>query len=124
MNTQEARERIKQLRKEIREHNYKYYVLAQPAISDFEYDSLMNELIRLEEDFPQFRDPNSPSQRVGSDINKEFKQVRHRYPMYSLGNTYSPEEVQEFEKRIKKSLDEEIEYVCELKYDGVAIALN
>ena len=124
MNTQEARERIEQLRKDIREHNYRYYVLAQPAISDFEYDSLMDELIRLEEDFPQLRDPNSPSQRVGSDINKEFEQVRHRYPMYSLSNTYSPEEVQEFDKRIKKSLDQEIEYVCELKYDGVAIALT
>ncbi|MBS3808204.1 MAG: NAD-dependent DNA ligase LigA [Bacteroidales bacterium] len=124
MKKQEARARIEQLRKEIQEHNYRYYVLAQPSISDFEYDNLMNELIRLEEEYPQFRDPHSPSQRVGSDINKEFEQVRHRYPMYSLSNTYSPEEVQEFEKRIKKSLGGEIEYVCELKYDGVAIALS
>ena len=124
MKKQEARERIEQLRKEIQEHNYRYYVLAQPTISDFEYDNLMNELIRLEEEYPQFRDPHSPSQRVGSDINKEFEQVRHRYPMYSLSNTYSPEEVQEFEKRIKKSLSGESEYVCELKYDGVAIALT
>jgi len=124
MNQQEARARIEQLRKQIQEHNYRYYVLAQPTISDFEYDNLMNELIRLEEEHPQLRDPNSPSQRVGSDINKEFEQVGHRYPMYSLGNTYSPEEVQEFEKRIKKNLSGEIEYVCELKYDGVAIALT
>ena len=124
MNKQQARKRIEQLRQEIQEHNYRYYVLAQPTISDFEYDSLMDELMRLEEEHPGLKDPNSPSQRVGSDINKEFEQVRHRYPMYSLSNTYSPEEVQEFEKRIKKSLSGEIEYVCELKYDGVAIALT
>ena len=124
MDKQEAKERIEQLRKKIEEHNYRYYVLAQPTISDFEYDTLMNELVRLEEDFPQYQDPNSPSRRVGSDINKEFKQVRHRYPMYSLGNTYSPEEVEDFERRIKKNLSGAIEYVCELKYDGVAIALT
>ena len=124
MNEQEAKERIKKLRKEIEEHNYKYYVLAQPSISDFEYDSLMNELIQLEEEFPDLKDEHSPSRRVGSDINKEFTQVKHRYPMYSLGNTYSPEEIADFEKRIKKELSGPIEYVCELKYDGVAIALT
>jgi DNA ligase (NAD+) len=124
MDTQEAKERIEQLRKKLEEHNYRYYVLAQPTISDFEYDSLMNELVRLEEEFPQHQDPNSPSRRVGSDINKEFEQARHRYPMYSLGNTYSAEEVEDFEKRIKKNLSGTIEYVCELKYDGVAIALT
>ncbi len=124
MKKEEAKKRIERLRREIEEHNYKYYVLAQPSISDFEYDSLMNELIRLEEQFPDLKDENSPSQRVGSDINKEFNQVRHRYPMYSLGNTYSPEEVADFEKRIKKELSGTIEYVCELKYDGVAIALT
>ena len=96
MNEQEAKERIKKLRKEIEEHNYKYYVLAQPSISDFEYDSLMNELIQLEEEFPDLKDEHSPSRRVGSDINKEFTQVKHRYPMYSLGNTYSPEEIADF----------------------------
>ncbi|HKL38171.1 MAG TPA: hypothetical protein VJ876_04695, partial [Bacteroidales bacterium] len=124
MDTKEAKDRIEQLRKKIEEHNYRYYVLARPAISDFEYDSLINELVRLEEEHPQFQDPNSPTRRVGSDINKEFEQVRHRYPMYSLGNTYSPEEVEDFEKRIKKNLPGAIEYVCELKYDGVAIALS
>ena len=124
MNLEEARARIKKLRKEIEEHNYRYYVLAQPVISDFEYDSLMDELISLEEQYPRLRDPNSPSQRVGSDINKEFQQVRHRYPMYSLGNTYSPDEVKDWERRIKKSLSGDMEYVCELKYDGVAIALT
>ena len=124
MDKEEAKERIKRLREEIEAHNYKYYVLAQPSISDFEYDNLMNELIRLEEQFPGLKDEHSPSQRVGSDINKEFSQVKHRYPMYSLDNTYSPEEVTDFEKRIKKELSGSIEYVCELKYDGVAIALT
>jgi DNA ligase (NAD+) len=124
MKKEDAKKRIERLRKEIEEHNYKYYVLAQPSISDFEYDTLMNELISLEEQFPGLKDENSPSQRVGSDINKEFNQVRHRYPMYSLGNTYSPEEVADFETRIKKELSGTIEYVCELKYDGVAIALT
>ena len=124
MKKEDAKKRIERLRKEIEEHNYKYYVLAQPSISDFEYDTLMNELISLEEQFPDLKDETSPSQRVGSDINKEFNQVRHRYPMYSLGNTYSPEEVADFETRIKKELSGTIEYVCELKYDGVAIALT
>ena len=124
MKKEDAKKRIERLRKEIEEHNHKYYVLAQPSISDFEYDTLMNELISLEEQFPGLKDENSPSQRVGSDINKEFNQVRHRYPMYSLGNTYSPEEVADFETRIKKELSGTIEYVCELKYDGVAIALT
>ncbi len=124
MNKEEAKERIKKLMEEIEEHNYKYYVLAQPAISDFEYDSLMNELIRLEEQFPDLKDEHSPSQRIGSDLNKEFTQVKHRYPMYSLANTYSPQEVTEFEQRIKKEITGPIEYVCELKYDGVAISLT
>lgn len=124
MNKEEAKERIKKLREEIEEHNYKYYVLAQPTISDFEYDSLMNELIRLEEQFPDLRDEHSPSQRIGSDLNKEFTQAKHRYPMYSLANTYSPQEVTEFEQRIKKEITGPIEYVCELKYDGVAISLT
>ncbi len=124
MDQEEAREKIQKLREELERHNYQYYVLAQPIISDFEYDALMNELIELEEDFPGLKDEHSPSRRVGSDINKEFKQVPHRYPMYSLDNTYSPEEVTDFENRIKKELSGTIEYVCELKYDGVAIALT
>lgn len=124
MNIEQARKRVEQLRKELAEHNHRYYVLAQPTISDFEYDKLMNELIELEEQFPELKDASSPSQRVGSDINKEFKQVRHQYPMYSLSNTYSEEEVQDFENRIKKTLTGNIEYCCELKYDGVAISLT
>ncbi len=124
MDKQQAKKRIEQLRQELTEHNYRYYVLAQPTITDFEYDKLMEELIHLEENYPEFKDKNSPSQRVGSDINKEFKQVRHKYPMYSLSNTYSEEEVKEFETRIKKTLSDPIEYVCELKYDGVAISIT
>jgi DNA ligase (NAD+) len=125
MNREQSLLRIQQLREQLHFHNYRYYVLAQPEISDFEYDILLQELITLEKNFPEFLDANSPTQRVGSDINKEFTQVAHKYPMLSLGNTYSIEEVIEFENRIKKALpDESIEYVCELKYDGVAIGLT
>ncbi len=124
MDKKQAKERIEQLRKELTEHNYRYYVLAQPTITDFEYDKLMEELNALEEKFPEFKDKNSPTQRIGSDINKEFTQVRHKYPMYSLSNTYSEDEVKDFETRIKKTLSNSIEYVCELKYDGVAISIT
>lgn len=124
MDKKKARERIEHLQKKLNEHNYKYYVLAQPTISDFEYDSLMNELIELENKYPEFKDKNSPSQRVGSDINKEFVQVKHKFPMYSLANCYSKEELKDFETRIKKTINDSIEYVCELKYDGVAISIT
>ncbi|PLX22420.1 MAG: DNA ligase (NAD(+)) LigA [Marinilabiliales bacterium] len=125
MSKDKEKSRIEQLRNLLHHHNYQYYVLAQPEISDFEYDQLLKELIELEDNNPDLFDPNSPSQRVGNDINEEFNQVKHKYPMLSLGNTYSKEEVGEFESRIKKSLpDTDIEYVCELKYDGVAIGLT
>ncbi|MCK5171162.1 MAG: NAD-dependent DNA ligase LigA, partial [Bacteroidales bacterium] len=125
MSKDKEKSRIEQLRNLLHHHNYQYYTLAQPEISDFEYDILLNELIDLETNNPEFSDTNSPSQRVGNDINKEFRQVTHKYPMLSLGNTYSKEEVIDFEGRIKKALPEtEIEYVCELKYDGVAIGLS
>lgn len=117
-------ERIRQLRKRLDDHNYRYYVLADPMISDQEYDSLMNELISLEKEYPAYSDPSSPSQRVGSDISREFIQVRHKYPMLSLGNTYSREDLTDFDKRIRKAVPGEFEYVCELKYDGVAISLT
>jgi len=116
---------IKQLREELHSHNHKYYVLNEPSISDFDFDQMMNRLIELEKQHPEFDDPNSPSQRVGSDLNKDFEQVKHTYPMLSLGNTYSEEEIQEFYKRIDKQLpDEPFEIVCELKYDGTAIGLT
>jgi len=125
MNKDSIKNRIDNLREKLHIHNHKYYVLAQPEISDFEYDQLLNELIDLELNNPEFSDINSPTQRVGNDISKDFTQVIHKYPMLSLGNSYSKEEIIEFDTRVKKLLpDEEIEYVCELKYDGVAIGLS
>ena len=119
-----AEKRIRELREVLRHHNHSYYVLAKPEISDFEYDLLMNELLTLEHAFPEFTDANSPTRRVGSDLNREFVQVTHRYPMLSLSNTYSEEEVLDFDTRIRKVIDDDIEYVAELKYDGVAIGLS
>ena len=124
MTSQEAREKIGTLRKELNDHNYRYYVLAQPTITDFQFDQMMKELIALEEQFPEFANPNSPSQRVGSDISQEFEQVRHKIPMLSLGNTYTKEELTDFDRRVRKVLGDDFEYVCELKYDGVAISLS
>jgi DNA ligase (NAD+) len=117
-------ERIKKLREVLNEHNYKYYVLNQPVISDFEYDKLMVELIDLESTHPEYYDPNSPSQRVGDDRNQEFQQVKHKYPVLSLGNTYSKEEIVDFDNRIRKVIHDPVEYVCELKYDGASISLT
>jgi DNA ligase (NAD+) len=119
----QIRQQIEALREQLHEHNYNYYVLSQPQISDQEFDRLMAELIRLEAQYPEYADPNSPSVRVGSDINKSFNQVAHRYPMLSLQNTYSEGEVSEFYNRVKKSLNEDFEIVCELKYDGTSISL-
>lgn len=124
MNKLEAQKRIDSLRKELNHHNYLYYVLSQPEITDFEYDLMMQELDSLEKKFPEFADVNSPSQRVGSDITKEFEQVEHKYPMLSLGNTYSVEELRDFDGRVRKAIGEGFQYVCELKYDGTAISLH
>ena len=120
----DVKQRIDQLRTQIEEHNYKYYVLSQPEISDFEYDKLMKELQDLEIKHPEFYDETSPSQRVGSDLNAEFQEVGHTYPMLSLSNTYSEEELLDFDKRIRKSIPENFQYVCELKYDGASISLT
>ena len=124
MNREEARQRIGQLTAEINVHNHNYYDLSMPAITDYEFDLLLDELIRLEKEYPEFADPASPTRRVGGGITKEFRQVRHTYPMLSLGNTYSEEEVRDFEDRVHKLLGEETEYICELKFDGVAIGLT
>jgi DNA ligase (NAD+) len=124
MNRDEAKERIDKLRKDINEHNYKYYVLNNPEITDFEYDILLNELDTLEKKFPEFSTEDSPTRRVGSDIQKEFVQYQHAYPMLSLGNTYSEEELREWDSRIRKSIDEKIEYTCELKFDGASISIT
>jgi len=119
-----AKTRIEELRKVLQQHNYDYYVKSEPTISDFEYDQLISELQTLESDFPELDDENSPTRRVGSDLNREFESFNHRYPMLSLGNTYSREELTEFDQRVKKVVGEGPHYFCELKYDGVAVALT
>jgi DNA ligase (NAD+) len=124
MKQSEAKERIEKLRLEIERHNHKYYVLSKPEISDFEYDILLNELDTLEKKYPEFIVENSPTQRVGSDIIDEFVQYEHKYPMLSLGNTYSEEELRDFDTRIRKVTKESFEYVCELKFDGVSISIT
>ena len=118
------KEKIELLRRKIEKHNYNYYVLSQSEISDYEYDMLMNELMELEKNNPVYCDPSSPTQRVGSDISEEFKQVEHKYPMLSLGNTYSEEEIKDFDQRVKKIIGDNFNYVCELKFDGTAIGLT
>ncbi len=118
------KEKIESLRRELEQHDYNYYVLSTPIISDFEYDQKMRELQDLEKKHPEYFDPNSPTQRVGSDIASGFEQVAHVYPMLSLGNTYSMGEVKDFYNRVQKGLNEDFEIVCELKYDGTSISLT
>ena len=120
---QTPKERIEWLREQLHQHNYNYYVLSQPTISDAEFDRMMRELMDLEAKYPEYYDPTSPSLRVGSDVNKNFTQVEHRYPMLSLQNTYSEGEVADFYNRVKKALNEDFEIVCELKFDGTSISL-
>ena len=121
----DVKERIDQLRAELHRHNYNYYVLNAPEISDKEFDDLMRELQDLETAYPEYMDENSPTQRVGSDLNKNFTQVEHRYPMLSLGNTYSESEVADFYERVRRGLEgEDFEICCELKYDGTSISLT
>lgn len=117
-------EQIEQLRNELNQHNYNYYLLNAPTISDFEFDTKLKELQLLEAANPDFFDPNSPSQRVGSDLNEAFVQVSHTYPMLSLANTYSAGEVAEFYERVRKALNDDFEIVCELKYDGTSVSLS
>ena len=116
-------ERIRELRTQLNDHNRKYYVENAPEISDFEFDRLLRELQELEAAHPEYADPNSPTVRVGSDITSEFRSVRHRFPMLSLGNTYSLDELHEFIERVEKEVGE-TEFVCELKFDGTAISLT
>ena len=123
MQREKAYRRITGLRKEIDEHNYRYYVLAQPEISDYDFDMMLRELEKLESAFPEFADPTSPTRRVGSDISKAFEQVEHRYPMLSLSNAYSEREIAELDNRAKKLAGADLEYACELKFDGSSISL-
>lgn len=121
----DEKQRILQLRKELHEHNYKYYVLNQPEISDQDFDFMMHELQDLEVKHPEMADPNSPTQRVGSDLNHEFSQVAHKYPMLSLANTYNEQDVAEWYDSVKRGLNgEDFEVCCEMKYDGLSISLT
>lgn len=117
-------EKIQALRDEINQHNYNYYILDQPSISDYDFDVLLKELNDLEKQHPDFFDPNSPTQRVGGGVSKNFPTIVHEYRMYSLDNSYSIEDLQDWEKRIEKSLEEKVEFVCELKYDGASISIQ
>ncbi len=125
MHTSEILEKINRLRKELSIHNYQYYVMAAPSISDFEFDKMLEELIQLEKAHPEFYSPDSPTQKVGGAINKNFENFTHQYPMLSLGNTYSEDELRDFDQRIIKQLGHsDYEYVCELKFDGLSISLH
>lgn len=126
MSDNEIKQEIETLREEIREHDYKYYVLAEPAISDYEYDALIQKLEKLEAEHPELITPDSPTQRVGSDLTKEFKPVEHQVPMLSLSNTYEESELYDFDRRVRDGLKsgEKVEYTAELKIDGVSISLN
>ena len=124
MTNENIQKRIEELRSALDDHNHRYYVLSQPIISDLEFDMLLKELEKLETENPEYFDPNSPTQRVGSDLNKEFEQVRHQYSMLSLSNSYSEEELRDFDQKIRKLTDQTFEYVCELKYDGTSISLR
>jgi len=117
-------QRIAHLRKELEKHNYLYYVMSKPVISDYDYDMMLKELETLEQEHPEFADPNSPTQRVGNDLNVEFTQVAHKYPMLSLGNTYNETELADFNERVCKDLADTCRYVCELKYDGASVSLT
>ena len=124
MTKEDVKQKIEQLSEQLRIHNYNYYVLSETTISDYDFDMLLKELQKLEEDFPEFAVETSPTQRVGGTITKNFKTVKHKYRMLSLGNSYSKEDIEDFETRIKKLVENELEYICELKYDGVAIGIT
>jgi len=120
----EAKQRIAELSEELRQYNYNYYVLSKSLISDYEFDIKLKELEKLEEEFPKLKTPDSPTQRVGGEPTKDFKTVVHKYPMLSLSNSYSEQDILDFDERVRKVVGDNVEYVCELKYDGVAIGLT
>jgi DNA ligase (NAD+) len=124
MSPAKAKTRIETLSSELKQHNYNYYVLAMPTIADFDFDKKLEELSALEKQFPEFADPDSPTQQVGGFITKEFVTVRHRWPMLSLGNTYNEQELLDFDQRIRKAIGDNFEYVCELKFDGLSMSLT
>ena len=116
--------KIEELREELHQHNYNYYILDEPSVSDFEFDIKLKELQDLESKHPQFADPNSPTLRVGGGVTKNFPTVKHQFRMYSLDNSYDFNDLEEWEKRIVKTIDEPVEFVAELKYDGASINLS
>ena len=120
----DVKQRIEQLTKELNKHNHSYYVLSNPIVSDYDFDQMLRELQDLEQKNPDLAFPNSPTKRVGGDITDKFEKVAHRFPMLSLSNTYSFEEIREWEERLKKSTGETLDYTIELKYDGVAISIT
>ncbi|HEY8782935.1 MAG TPA: NAD-dependent DNA ligase LigA [Mucilaginibacter sp.] len=124
MSPEEAKKRIDALSSELKQHNYNYYVLAMPTVSDFDFDKKLEELAALEEQFPEYAEPDSPTRKVGGDITKAFVTVKHRWPMLSLGNTYNEQELLDFDQRIRKAIGDNFEYVCELKFDGLSISLT
>ena len=117
-------QKIKELRAELEAHNHRYYVLDDPTITDYEFDQLLRTLQELEQDNPDLFDPNSPTQRVGGTVTKNFKTVRHDHRMYSLDNSYSKQDLLEWEKRLFKVIEQPVQYMCELKYDGASISLT
>ena len=124
MMSEDIRTNISQLVAELNEHNYRYYVLADPTISDFEFDMKLERLSKLEKEYPEFLQPDSPTLRVGGTVTNEFISARHTYPMLSLSNTYSEGELRDFDQRVRKTIDGAVEYVCELKFDGLSISLT
>ncbi|WP_129716504.1 NAD-dependent DNA ligase LigA [Pedobacter sp. SYP-B3415] len=124
MSNAAVQEQMDALVKELNQHNYNYYVLAMPTIGDYEFDKKLEELALLEKEYPELADPNSPTQRVGGDITKNFQTVKHRYPMLSLGNTYNEQDLRDFDERVRKAIGNDFQYVCELKFDGLSISLT
>ena len=125
MTQEEAKSKIAELSEQIDHHNHLYYQQDRTEISDYEFDQLLNQLIELESQFPDLKLPDSPTQRIGGTVTKTFETVFHKYPMLSLGNTYSPDELRDFDKRVAKGLgDSPYEYFCELKFDGVALSIT
>jgi DNA ligase (NAD+) len=119
-----VKEQMDALVAELNQHTYNYYVLAMPTIGDYEFDQKLEALAKLEKEYPEFADPNSPTQKVGGDITKNFITVKHKWPMLSLGNTYNEQDLRDFDERVKKAIGEDFEYVCELKFDGLSISLT
>lgn len=119
-----VKEQMDALVAELNQHTYNYYVLAMPTIGDYEFDKKLEELVKLEKEYPEFADPNSPTQKVGGDITKTFNTVRHKWPMLSLGNTYSEQDLRDFDERVRKAIGDNFEYVCELKFDGLSMSIT